>query len=248
MAQILTAPELNPDVRDDRPNQVRQLKQTVNILLLGEDTQRNFRQKDYLSSLQMDFQKLPNKDKFLNYFLWNLTDTGLIKSLEINNAFIRKAFGSITANRFNFLDYMFLEISILPTNNSQYLGELAIAWVPIPANDYFEKFYGFTSIDSNPTIFTQFTNVRFEPNNSNVTKIMLPMKALVKFIMGNTTIGSGINADLLIARNSFLDSIVYGYLNFYVITKLDTKSTVTNLNISYSVAIYDAKSGAITYT
>jgi len=247
MAQLLTAPETNPNVRDDKPNQIRDVKPTAKVLITGVDVQQNFRPRDILDNLQLDFSMLAMKDKFVNFFPWKTTDgTGLLKSIWVDNALCRKAFGSITNRRFQFLDFEYLKFSILPTNNSQYCGELVIAWAPLPNENYFETLYN-VSIHNDPRIFTQFQNVRFEPNDSNVVEILIPMKSLNKFIPGNITIADGVNSVKLKERNNFLNSIIFGYINFYVLTPLQTKASNLELNISYSVSVYNAKTGAVTY-
>lgn len=237
MSQVETNPVVNPTVTVTNPNQIMQVKPTVQITNFSfEGTPMVRTQRPPFSLDQMDWLTLAEKNKYIASFTWNISSTGIIYTLELTPAVIRSLIPTgFTQN--TFFDYDTVMFSIKSSANAFYQGYALVCFDPAPDPLYNENILGNARTIKD---FWQYQNVKLSPKTSGEINFTIPLIYLLdKFKNPHGSLNQA-------ALDAYMNGYSLGRILVYVMAPLATTSAITTQRYTISGQVLDlSTSGTI---
>lgn len=241
MSQIATAPETNPTEVVNSFHQVLNVKPSVEIIDFGADDMSDMPIRNSFVMSQPDWVKLASKNKYIEKFTWNLTDTGIIWSKDWTYDTLAPLIPSgIIEN--SYVKFSKVLISIKPTNNAFLKGMTYISCYNGPP--LYSSVTG-TAVTTDNRVFYQLKHAPLSPQSSNEINFMLPIN--YPFEMFKTPI-------LTVSTTNYSDKLAqytrsYPLCSTYarVFDQLSTTSAVTSLDFTVSGQILDLELNGVRY-
>lgn len=242
MSQTETNPLNNPTVRVANPNQLMDVlppSQLTDHRLDGQDFLRMH--ENPLRMLQMDWLKLPQKNKYFASFDWTTTSTGVVNTQQINHSFVQNLIP--VGSTFNtFFNYDNLFISVKNANNPFYAGLLLQTWDNAPSSTYYVDILGFNSLTAVEQ--WQFSHQFISPKTDGETNCMIPINYPFAYFKNVSTPTSSPSE---LALDTYISSYTFGFLRHFVLSPLKTTSTILNQNLTLSGQLLDLSTAGLNF-
>jgi len=218
MTSIETTPLLNPASETRRQNQI-----IVSRPQLPDQICNMFspmiRTPTHLGTSQITIPQAAAMQKFIDKFLWKLSDTvnDQIYAIQLDIGFVKKL-APFGLNYQTFLNLKSVRLSFENTNNALYQGALLVYYDPSPDKNYFRDTIGLKIRAEQATQF--LTRTLIEPKNRN--GVAFDVDVTIPFELFKYS-GAG-------AINDYVRDYSFGSIKVMVLSQLETKSPTTSLN------------------
>jgi len=236
MSQVETNPVLNPTTLVTNPNQIMQVKPAVQITNFSFEGSPMVRiQRPSFSLDQMSWLTLANKNKYIDTFTWNVSDSGTIYTLELTPNFINTLIPTGKTQN-TFFDYDTVLFSIKSTANAFYQGYALICFDPAPTSNYNSTVFGKTRTQAD---YWQYQNVKLSPKTTGEINFTIPLIYLLdKFRNVHAALNQGQLED-------YMTSYSLGRIIVQVYAPLATNSSITNQRYTISGQVMDLATSGI---
>lgn len=232
MAQLNTAPEINPTILDKLPNQLMLVKSpALETTFILDDVKKEQDTKTFTIP-QMDYVKLSFKNRVVANVPWNLTSVNLISQIPVDLAFVQSLL-PIGRDFNSFVNFNTVRFSIKPTSTANMQGLMLVGWNNSAADSLVKG----RTPPINIAYMWQLPNKFFiSPNTSDEYNFDIPLNFPFNFFKW------GVNSPGFSGSNHrYMNQYRFGILYFYVVVPLATKTSLTGLNYSVSAQLVDTQ-------
>jgi hypothetical protein len=233
MAQLKTAPEINPTVVQHLPNQMLLVKQPRNIVDFSYTS--IFSKISNINEVvqRLDWYSLSAKNKHISTVRWPLTNTNNWGNFLINNSFIYSLIPLGMENN-SYSKFSVVLLTVRPTNNSMLAGLSLLNYFNFPALNFTQLLYNQTP--NNPQFMYQYPHYEITPADTEEILIIIPLNFPFSFTKLNASSASGTPLRTL---SEYHNNYVHGFINITPVVPLTTKTALTGLDFNVSGQIVD---------